>query len=55
MLMGRTRGYRKVVFPGDGTLIGELIDIHISDATTTILKGTPLIKDSSPTIGSGMS
>ncbi|SVE11402.1 uncharacterized protein METZ01_LOCUS464256, partial [marine metagenome] len=48
MLMGRTRGYRKVVFPGSDQLMGELIDIHISDATTTILKGTPLIRDRSP-------
>jgi len=39
MYQGRTPGYRKVVFPGNERLIGQLVDVHIEEATTTILKG----------------
>lgn len=46
MLMGRTRGYRKVVFPGPPSMIGELINIHIKEATVTVLKGVPAVSHS---------
>jgi|TARA_B100001964_G_C14003907_1_gene496238 tRNA-2-methylthio-N6-dimethylallyladenosine synthase len=39
MLMGRTRGYRKVLFRGNDPFIGEIIDVRIKDATTTTLNG----------------
>lgn len=43
MLMGRTRGYRKVVFPGQPSMIGELMEIRIAEATVTVLKGIPAV------------
>jgi len=43
MFMGRTRGYRKVVFPGKDRLIGELLDIRITSASVTILMGNPIL------------
>ena len=39
MFQGRTPGFRKVVFPGNDRLIGELVNIDILEATTTVLKG----------------
>lgn len=39
MLMGRTRGHRKVIFRGPERLIGELIDIQIERATVSTLFG----------------
>jgi tRNA-2-methylthio-N6-dimethylallyladenosine synthase len=43
MFMGRTRGYRKVVFPGKDRLMGELLDIRITSASVSILKGDPIL------------
>lgn len=43
MFMGRTRGYRKVVFPGKDRLVGELLDIRITSASVSILKGDPIL------------
>ena len=37
MYMGRTRGYRKVVFPGNERLVGELIPVSINDASVSTL------------------
>jgi tRNA-2-methylthio-N6-dimethylallyladenosine synthase len=39
MLMGRTRGFRKVLFEGPTRLIGELISVQITDATVTTATG----------------
>ena len=47
MLMGRTRGYRKVIFPGKERLLGELIKIRITGATVTVLKGNSVCDDDS--------
>ncbi len=46
MLMGRTRGFRKVVFPGKEHLIGQLIDVKVTAASKTILKGEPVHAES---------
>ena len=43
MLMGRTRGYRKVIFPGKDRLIGNLLDVRIASASVTIVKGDPVL------------
>lgn len=40
MLLGRTRGHRKVVFPGDKSLIGKIIPVKIDHATVTTLNGS---------------
>jgi tRNA-2-methylthio-N6-dimethylallyladenosine synthase len=39
--IGRTRGFRKVIFPGDQRMIGQLIDVKIEEATPTVLHGIP--------------
>jgi tRNA-2-methylthio-N6-dimethylallyladenosine synthase len=39
MLMGRTRGFRKVVFPGSNDLIGNLIQVKIENASVTTCGG----------------
>jgi tRNA-2-methylthio-N6-dimethylallyladenosine synthase len=39
MYQGRTPGFRKVIFPGNERLIGELVYVNIEEATTTVLKG----------------
>ena len=39
MYQGRTPGFRKVVFPGSEQLVGQLVEVQIEEATTTILKG----------------
>ncbi|MEM9227835.1 MAG: radical SAM protein, partial [Verrucomicrobiota bacterium] len=39
MYIGRTRGYRKVVFPGSERLVGQLVPVDIESATVTTLSG----------------
>jgi tRNA-2-methylthio-N6-dimethylallyladenosine synthase len=39
ILMGKNRGYRKVLFPAPAHLIGQLVPIRIQKATTTVLHG----------------
>ena len=39
MLMGRNRGFRKVIFKGQPRLIGELVPVRILDATVTTVRG----------------
>ena len=45
MFMGRTRGFRKVVFPGNKRMVGELLDITIELPSVTVLKGTPVLTE----------
>jgi tRNA-2-methylthio-N6-dimethylallyladenosine synthase len=40
MFMGRNRGYRKIIFPGNERMIGNLIDIKIESATVSTLIGS---------------
>ncbi len=40
MYVGRTKGYRKVVFPGNERLVGELINVKIGSSTVTSVSGT---------------
>ena len=37
--MGRTRGFRKVIFPGSERLVGELVRVRIEASSVTTLKG----------------
>ncbi len=37
--MGRTPGFRKVIFPGNPRLIGELVPVEITEASVSTLKG----------------
>jgi len=39
MFIGRTRGYRKVIVPASERLVGELVDVRITDATVSSLNG----------------
>ena len=39
MYMGRTRGFRKVIFPGSERLVGELVPVRIGESSVTTLKG----------------
>ena len=39
MYMGRTRGFRKVIFPGSERLVGELVPVRIDESSVTTLKG----------------
>jgi len=39
MYMGRTRGFRKVIFPGSERLVGELMPVRIGESSVTTLKG----------------
>ena len=39
-LMGRTRCYRKVIFPAVRDLIGQIVPVQINEASSTILKGS---------------
>ena len=39
-LMGRTRCYRKVIFPAVRDLIGQMVPVQINEASSTILKGS---------------
>lgn len=41
-LMGRTPGHRKVIFTGPERLIGELVEVHIQEATASSLFGEVL-------------
>ena len=45
MFIGRTRGYRKVIVSASERLIGELVDVHIIDATVSSLSGELVISD----------
>ena len=45
MFTGRTRGYRKVIVSANERLIGELVDVHITDATVSSLSGELVISD----------
>ena len=45
MFMGRTRGFRKVVFPGNERMVGELLDVTIEEPSVTVLKGTPVLTE----------
>ena len=46
-LMGRTRTNKIVVFEGEPQLAGELLDIHVEEATGFSLYGTPAMAPSS--------
>ena len=39
MFMGRTRGFRKVIFPASQRLVGEMVDVEIEESSVTTLKG----------------
>lgn len=39
MYVGRTRGFRKVIFPGSERLVGELVPVRIGESSVTTLKG----------------
>ena len=43
MFIGRTRGYRKVIVPASERLVGELVDVCITDATVSSLNGEIII------------
>ena len=45
MFIGRTRGYRKVIVPASERLVGELVDVHITDATVSSLNGELILND----------
>ena len=45
MFIGRTRGYRKVIVSASERLIGELVDVHITEATVSSLSGELVISD----------
>ena len=43
MFMGRTRGFRKVIFPATERLVGELVQVDIEESSVTTLKGRLLL------------
>ena len=45
MFIGRTRGHRKVIVPASERLVGELVDVHITDATVSSLNGELILTD----------
>ena len=45
MFIGRTRGHRKVIVPASERLVGQLVDVHITDATVSSLNGELIITD----------
>lgn len=45
MFIGRTRGYRKVIVPASERLVGELVDVRITDVTVSSLNGELMITD----------
>jgi tRNA-2-methylthio-N6-dimethylallyladenosine synthase len=47
-MMGRTRTNKIVVFAGDGERAGEILDIHVEEATGFSLYGTPVMQPSCP-------
>tara|TARA_Y100000588_G_scaffold386950_1_gene483620 strand:+ start:2732 stop:4117 length:1386 start_codon:yes stop_codon:yes gene_type:complete len=44
--IGRTRGFRKVIFPGNKRMVGQLLDVKIEEATVTVLHGMPVLTKS---------
>ena len=44
--IGRTRGFRKVIFPGSKRMVGQLLDVKIEEATVTVLHGIPVLTKS---------
>ncbi len=44
LFQGRTRGNRKVIFPGRSRLIGELVNVRIEKASPSTLLGSLLVK-----------
>ncbi len=48
MLMGRTRGFRKVIFKGAPRLIGQLVEVQIKEATVTTVTGELVLKGMEP-------
>ena len=44
MYVGRTRGYRKVIFPGKERLVGELVSVKIEEASASNLKGVLVLQ-----------
>jgi tRNA-2-methylthio-N6-dimethylallyladenosine synthase len=49
-LMGRTRTNKIVVFEGEPQFAGQLLDIHIAEASGFSLYGTPVMQPSSPVL-----
>ena len=45
MFIGRTRGHRKVIVPASERLMGQLVNVHITDATVSSLNGELIITD----------
>ena len=45
VFVGRTRGYRKVIVPANDRLLGELVTVKITEATTSTLTGELIIAD----------
>lgn len=43
LFTGRTRGYRKVIFPAGKQTVGQLIPVHIKEAGVSTLFGSPVI------------
>ncbi len=43
MYTGRTRGYRRVIFPGSPRLIGQLMPISITHVGLSVLHGNPVL------------
>ncbi len=48
MFMGRTPGFRKVIFPGSDRLVGELVPLRITEASTSTLRGELLLNGVEP-------
>ncbi len=48
MFMGRTRGFRKVIFPGQERQIGELIPVTVESASVSTLFGQPVLAGLEP-------
>jgi tRNA-2-methylthio-N6-dimethylallyladenosine synthase len=44
MYVGRTRGYRKVIFPGRERLVGELVPVMIQEANASRLTGSLVLQ-----------
>jgi tRNA-2-methylthio-N6-dimethylallyladenosine synthase len=47
-LMGRTECNRVVNFPGQERLVGQMIDVQITEAMTYTLRGEVVMKDQKP-------
>jgi tRNA-2-methylthio-N6-dimethylallyladenosine synthase len=43
--IGRTCGFRKVIFPGSKRMVGQLLDVKIEEATVTVLHGIPVLTE----------